>query len=138
MIDISFNMSDLLALLDDIVVGLPNAVDEALAQCGQIVATEEAKRTKGELSKSFYTYNDGNGTQIVDSSKDYAQYLEYGRGPITAIKAKALRFVINGEVIFRKSVGPMKAQPYVNASIIVSQSQFNLIFQRRLNKLVKR
>ena len=110
MIDISFDMSDLLALLTDIENHLPNAVEDALQECGQ----------------------------IVDSSKDYAQYLEYGRGPVTAIKAKALRFIINGEVIFRKSVGPMKAQPFVHGSIIAAQSQFNLIFQRRLNKLVKR
>jgi Bacteriophage HK97-gp10, putative tail-component len=137
MIDISFNMSELLALLDDIENHLPNAVEDALQECGQIVALEESKRTKGQLSKSFYTYKDGNGTQIVDNSKDYAQYLEYGRGPVTAIKAKALRFVINGEVIFRKSVGPMKAQPFVKESIAASNGQFKSIFEKHINKMIK-
>ncbi|MCC6314216.1 MAG: hypothetical protein IT337_09375 [Thermomicrobiales bacterium] len=40
----------------------------------------------------------------------YAWTLEHGRGPVFAKRAKALRFVINGRVIYRKSVGPAKAQ----------------------------
>jgi hypothetical protein len=40
----------------------------------------------------------------------YAWTLEFGRGPVHAIKAKALRFEIGGQVFFRKSVGPAPAQ----------------------------
>lgn len=40
----------------------------------------------------------------------YAGALEWGRGPVRAIKAKALRFEIGGRVIFAKSVGPAPAQ----------------------------
>lgn len=40
----------------------------------------------------------------------YAYTLEFGRGPVRALRAKALRFEIGGVVLFRKSVGPAPAQ----------------------------
>lgn len=137
MIEIQFDISDLLSELDNMIDGLPDATDKALQECGELVAVEESKRTKGQLSKSFYTYKDGEA-QIVDSHKDYAQYLEYGRGPVQAINAKALRFVINGQVLFRKSVGPMKAQPFVKDSLQAATGKFGNIFDKHIKKLIRK
>ena len=39
--------------------------------------------------------------------------LEYGRGPVYPVEAKALAFYYEGELIFRKRVGPAKAKPFV-------------------------
>lgn len=122
--------------IDHLINGLPQAVNEALTECGQAVIAEEVSRTKGKLAQSFYTYKEGD-TQVIDNKKDYAQYVEKGRGPITAVSAKALRFVINGEVLFRKSVGPMKAQPFVKDSLNSAKSNFVNIFEKHINKLIK-
>lgn len=137
MIDIQLDISPYLHELDNVINGLQNAVDDALVECAQLLMQEESDRTKGVMSKSFYTYKEGD-EQMVDNSKEYAQYIENGRGPVRAINAKALRFVINGEVIFRKSVGPMKAQPFMKASIRASQSKFSGIFEKHINQLTKR
>lgn len=134
MIDI--DLSEILAQFDTLLEELPEVVDQALEQCGQAVADEEGKRTKGKLSQSFYTVKIGND-QIVDTDKAYAQYIEYGRGPVTAINAKALRFFINGEVIFRKSVGPAKAQPFVQPAIRAATQQFSKIFDENIKRLIK-
>lgn len=135
MIDIQFNINATLEELDALIEGLPKALDEALWECGELVAKEESKRTKGKLSQSFYTYNDGDA-QIIDNSKEYAQYVEYGRGPVRAVNAKALRFVIDGQVFFRKSVGPMKAQPFVNESIRAASPKFKSIYEKHINALI--
>lgn len=41
----------------------------------------------------------------------YAKWVLEGRGSVVARKAKALRFEINGKVVFRKRVGPARARP---------------------------
>lgn len=134
MLELKFDYSDLLSDLNGMINGLNSAVDMALQEAGEVVAQEESKRNKGELSKSFYTYRDGDN-QIIDSKKDYAQYIEYGRGPVRAINAKVLRFVIGGEVIFRKSVGPAKAQPYIRDSLNAAEGKFVSIFEKHINGL---
>lgn len=136
MFDIQFNMDDLLAELDRLSNELPTAVDQALLECGQVIADEESKRTKGKLSQSFFVFKEGDSV-IVDNKKDYAEYIEFGRGPVTAIHAKALRFVIGGEVIFRKSVGPAKAQPFISSSIKAATGRFNDIFHKHIDRLIK-
>lgn len=135
MIEIQLDTGKAVSQLDNLISDLPKAIDDALWECGELIAAEESKRTKGKLSQSFYTYRDGD-TQIVDNSKEYAQYVEYGRGPVRAINAKALRFVIDGQVFFRKSVGPMKAQPFVNASIKAASSKFQSIYEKHINALI--
>lgn len=43
----------------------------------------------------------------------YPMSVEYGRGPVYPIHAKALAFYYDGELVFRKSVGPAKPRPFV-------------------------
>lgn len=42
----------------------------------------------------------------------YGFIVREGRGPVRAIRAKALHFFIGNEEFFRKSVGPAAANPY--------------------------
>lgn len=42
----------------------------------------------------------------------YLYIVREGRGPVKAIKAKALHFFIGGQEFFRKSVGPAAPNPY--------------------------
>jgi len=48
----------------------------------------------------------------------YAGIVHGGRGPVYPIRAKALRFVIAGRVVFAKSVGPAKAQPWLRNALV--------------------
>ncbi len=136
MIGMSIDLSNVIDQLDKLMNDLPETVDQAMQECGQLVIQEESKNTKGKLSESFYTYKDGD-QQIIDTDKAYAQYVEYGRGPVRAINAKALRFIINGEVIFRKSVGPMAAQPFVRQSLTSASTSFTNIFDKHIKRLIK-
>ena len=43
----------------------------------------------------------------------YAGWVEYGRGPVRPVRAKFLRFVINGRVIFTKFARSAAQRPYV-------------------------
>ena len=43
----------------------------------------------------------------------YPMAVEYGRSEVYPIRAKALAFYYDGELIFRKKVGPAKPRPFV-------------------------
>lgn len=49
------------------------------------------------------------------STLPYAKWHNDGRGAVVARNAKALRFAINGVVIYRTSVGPAKGTHYMEA-----------------------
>jgi hypothetical protein len=58
----------------------------------------------------------GGGGEVITTVTSHAPYsvsVHDGRGPVEAKNAKALRFVIGGQVLFRKRVGPAKANPYM-------------------------
>ncbi len=80
---------------------------------------EEAPFRTGKLRKgiNFHTTKDTpSHTELVITSKEiYTKWVIGGRGPVVAIHAKALRFEPGppgSGFIFRKSVGPAKANPF--------------------------
>ena len=85
------------------------------------LANETPRRT-GKLARSSFFIIDADGPDqqkltILQPAKSeggefYGHWVREGRGPVVAKKAKALRFEIDGVVIFRKRVGPAKANPY--------------------------
>jgi hypothetical protein len=53
------------------------------------------------------SYGAGGATYRIRNASPVLRYVIHGRGPVRAIRAKALRFVIGGVVFFRRSVGPV-------------------------------
>lgn len=68
----------------------------------------------------------------------YAWTLEYGRGPVHAIRAKALRFEIGGMVLFRKSVGPAPAQHIMEFAARDAQPQIDGEFNAARDRIAAR
>lgn len=90
------------------------------------------------------TYQTSSTTQVVENTKSFSGYLEYGNPSegfiITPVNAKALRFVINGKVIFTKSVRAHGPLPFLEQSkdkVIEDQARLNNIVQDALNKTLK-
>ncbi len=90
-----------------------------------VLAVEgDAKRTvpvlTGNLRRSLLgtVQAFGGGVRgIVGTNVPYARIVEEGRGAIVAGPGRVLRFVINGEVFYRKRVGPAKARPYLRPAL---------------------
>lgn len=49
----------------------------------------------------------------VEAQPFYARAVHQGRGPVRAVNAHALRFKVGGVTVYRKSVGPSDAQPWL-------------------------
>lgn len=64
---------------------------------------------------------------VVRFTAKHAKWVEWGRGPVVAKAGKMLRFEIGGQVLFRKRVGPAKAQFFLRRSF---DARKNAITQR--------
>ena len=74
------------------------------------------KNPSGMLASSINDEQQDDYTYLVGTiiNHIYPMCLEFGRGPVYPIRAKALAFYADsGELIFRKSVGPAKPVPFV-------------------------
>lgn len=60
---------------------------------------------------------------------DYTSFVENGRGPIQAAPGKMLRFVINGNVLYRKSVGPSAPRPFIANAVAKMKTDYIQIWQ---------
>lgn len=49
---------------------------------------------------------------VISWTARHAQWVAFGRGPVVAKRARALRFEIDGVIFFRKRVGPAPAQHF--------------------------
>jgi hypothetical protein len=68
----------------------------------------------------------------------YLRLLEKGRGPIRARNAQALRFVIGGRVLFRKSVGPAPARPFMAPSFAVVKARAPQEYRMAVSRIIRR
>lgn len=94
---------------------------DEMRELGRWVVTSlqnEAPVRTGRLRKgiTFKTHDSGSETEVrVTSAAPYTVYVIRGRGPVVARRAKALRFEPGppgSGFIFRKRVGPAKANPF--------------------------
>lgn len=69
---------------------------------------------------------------------DYAGAVNFGRGPVVAKRAKALRFEVNGEIIFRKSVGPAPAQHFAEKGLQAAEPQIMAEHRAAVGRAVRR
>ena len=117
-----------------------NMLTRDLVNIAQRWVQKEAPRKTGNLKSSVKKTVTGN-TGLIWVSKSQAKYADAvleGRKGIKAKKGKALRFVINGQVIFRRSVGPAKANPFVDRAATTMKGEINqrvAMFQRWLEEI---
>lgn len=98
-----------------------DAVDKGVATTAvqvQRTAQEKVPVDSGELRISIGTHKLDTAIHLVGTNKHYAPYVEFGRGPVEAKQADALRFWIDGDITFRQSVGPAEPQPFLRPALL--------------------
>jgi hypothetical protein len=102
----------------------------------QVLVGNTARLRRGWHRKSV-----SSGGFTIAPSVKYARYAQHGRGPVRAKPGKALRFMVGGKAVFRKSVGPAPARKMVpdrgrlpdrwrKSLLIVARSYFKGTFGR--------
>lgn len=148
MISASVDAKQLLVHLKSIANNSDVAIDSCVDELAS-VALSNAKQ-----SKAYVTRSPSNGlrantilentTQMlrtIKMNKSYGGYIEFGNDPGTGriypVKAKALRFVIDGQVFFRKSVKASKPRLVFTSAREVSTGIGIHIINGRLTRLFR-
>lgn len=120
---IKLDVTDLVIAAQHIVNNLPSAIDSALDKIGAEGQKHAASSTlyKGSnLRKNIKVVEDGQLAKSLVADTGYAYYVEFGNNQqgdrIYPKKAKALRFVVDGEVIFRKWVKAHSGKHFMEAA----------------------
>lgn len=105
---------------------------------GQVV-----NRRTGNLSRAIFAKMESDTVGVVGVGKEapYGRFINDGSAPhvITAVNAKALRFVVNGNTLFRKSVNHpgIKARHFMQDALKESVTRISQIINERVNRGAK-
>ena len=140
-------IEDFTKSLNKIYEGLEKSVDSSLNDISQQIVDDAKKTTvfkgnsPGGLRQNIKFINNGSLAKTVIADKDYAYYVEFGnnqKGPyIYPVKAKALRFYINGEVVFRKRVRSHGSMPFLRPAYEKIKPNINHIINTHIISMIK-
>lgn len=113
-----------------------------VAQAGEHKAKSLTPYKTGHLRRSIThtpaVFAGGTAMAMYGTNVPYARWVEEGRGPVVAKRARALRFTINGRVLFRKRVGPAKGKFYMKRSRDWLEPQLDVEFRAVVVRILRR
>lgn len=139
--------SALVSALSAIRSELPGVVASSLDTLAEIGVTNAKssrlfKDQTGALRRRIQFLRDGDTARTVIADTNYAGYVEFGNGPpgskIYPKKAKALRFNLDGQIVFRKWVRAHGPLPFMgnarNLMVSFIPDLFSSNIERMINK----
>lgn len=128
--------------LNSLLKGFPKAVDKGLdsvskAGVKNAQATTLYKDRTTELRKNTKFIDNGNFSRTIIADRPYAKPVEFGRKAIVAKPGKALRFVINGQVLYRKSVKKAAPRPFMQNARAFMERIARTRMVRQVNTFLK-
>lgn len=110
---------------------------QLVTQKARQLVTKRTGETARQISPTVRVIGLGvEGT--VTSRAPWSRWLEEGRGGFSAKHAKALRFEVGGKVIFRKSVGPAAARPFMRPALRQSDVAVRAAFRRATKRAIEK
>ena len=139
----AFEFAELMAAAPDVVESEITTATDRVAIYGMGVSIKATPWKTGHLRRSHAqiptSYSAGYARGGWGNAVPYAEYVEEGRGPVVAKNAKALAFTPKGgkNVIFRKSVGPAAAQPFMEPGREAAESRMDAEFSGAITRIVE-
>jgi len=133
-------------MLDDIINGTDDAIDDTLHQIGENIVYE-AKSTvqnnqninSGDLLSSIRIMDEGGHSITVGTDMSYAWYIEYGRGPVTAREGHYLHWIdkTTHKDVFAKRVKATEPQPFLEPEVIKQSLIFRDLYVDNSKNLIR-
>ena len=119
-------------------VSLPHIMDEAADFARRVMHDYAPKRT-GRLAESIVVQAPSELERAVGPTVEYASYVEYGRGWVYPVHARALRIPLeSGEAIFRKSARPAAGRHFVDKTMFELRDALPQIAEKVLKEAVEK
>lgn len=139
----AFEFAELMAAAPDVVESEITTATDRVAIYGMGVSIRNTPVDKGHLRRSHAqmptSYSAGVATGGWGNATPYAEAVEKGRRGFSASPGKVLAFKPKGssQVIFRKSVGPAKAQPFMEPGREAAESRMDAEFSGAIQRIVE-
>ena len=121
---------------DELRIGMQRSVHAVLGQSMKNTPVITGHLRRGQTSE----VRGAGGTLIgvVGTNVPYARAVHDGRGPVEARPGGVLRFVIRGKVLYRKRVGPAKANPFMRNALAQMRPTIHKEFALVAGRIAKR
>jgi len=132
-----------LAALGPMVISAQEEFLNMAAGRAQSVMRDIAPERTGRLRESISIERDIGKRVIGPTARSedgfyYPYVVNYGRGPVFARRAHALRFEIGGQVIYRRSVGPARGTQFVERTARAVEPDYPKIAQAVIEEALKK
>lgn len=118
-VSVEVDASDAIAALQSGIANIAQAVSEGLEQGGadmQTAARANIHSVSGQLASSI-VYEADDTEVIVTATASYAKFVEFGRGEVRPIHAKALHWSGEGGDVFAMRSGPAAPRPFMRPAL---------------------
>ncbi len=105
---------------------LVNLAENILAEAKQNLQNNESVMT-WELAGSLKIFDVTENSIVFGSDKEYAAYVEYGRGPVEPVNKKVLHFKIDGKEVFTGYAGPAEPKPFLEPAVLRYLPEFQIM-----------
>jgi hypothetical protein len=122
--------------LETLRASLPRILDEA-ADHARRVMYDYAPRKTGRLAESITVKAPSELERAVGPTVEYASFVEYGRGWVYPVRARALRIPLEGGEIFRKSARPAAGRHFVEKTAFELRDALPQIAEKVLKEAVE-
>ncbi|MBQ8017523.1 MAG: hypothetical protein IJ258_05385 [Methanobrevibacter sp.] len=146
--DIDGIFDDAVDYVDKLITGIHEGSQEGVQDIAERnrsfqdqIISEACDNPSGMLASSIYAEEVDEYTYLVGTTINhiYPMALEFGRGPVYPIRAKALAFYApSGELVFRKSAGPARPRPFVAPAFDRTSQIAEEIMLRKVNIAINR
>jgi len=126
-ISLSSNVSETRKSIGKVLDGLQNTKQNLLEDVAEQIVIEaqnilrlNGNEGMGELLNSIKILESGIGTVLVGTQKDYAGYVEYGRGPVRPLSPDGVLHWVDretGEDVFTKYSSPVEPSPFMAPAV---------------------
>lgn len=139
----AFEFAELMAAAPDVVEAEITTATDRVAIYGMGVSIKATPWKTGHLRRSHAqiptSYSAGYARGGWGNATPYAEAVEKGRRGFSAKPGKVLAFTPKGsnQVIFRKSVGPAAAQPFMEPGREAAESRMDAEFSGAITRIVE-
>jgi len=134
MIQVKVRSKKTLTSITRLISGLDRVVYSGMVKTANLGLRTARSKAKGSLKKQVNVQTRDKQVSLA-ASAPFAHFVEFGRGAITAKNGKVLRFEVGGQVLFRRSVGPAKAHPFMAPARVVMNN--SSLVEASLDALVR-
>jgi len=129
-------LNSLIGKHDEELNGLLYKIGEEIVNEARFILSSNHNIDTGGLMGSIKIMQIGDKFIVVGSDAPHAGYIEFGRGPVRATNAQALRFFDKetGKLVFVKEVGPTEPSPFLQPAVELKTRVFQGLYTEMVDK----